>query len=84
MDKTEELLREIARIEQDIEELLDYRSGLLVKKPGLSGWPGFVAAFRSRTAARQALRHIQYLRLAREIAYSSYEDFSKKEQRDSA
>ena len=84
MDKTEELLQEIARIEREIEELLDYRSGLLVKEPGLSGWPGFVAAFHRRTAARQALRHLQYLRLAREIAYGSYEDFSNKQQRDSA
>lgn len=63
-----------------MEELLDYRSGLFVKEPGLTGWNGFVAAFRRRTAARQALRHLQYLRLAREIAYSSYEDFSKKNQ----
>lgn len=82
MDKTKELLDEIARLEREIEELLDYRSGLFVKDPGLTGWPGFVAAFRRRTAARQALRHIQYLRLAREIAYGSYEDFCKKEYRN--
>lgn len=77
MDKREELLREIAGIERDIEELLDYRSGLSVRDPALKGWPGFVSSFRRRMASRQALRHLQYLRLAREIAHSSYEDLNK-------
>lgn len=84
MDKTEELLQEIAKIEKELEELLDYRAGLFVKDPTLTGWAGFVAAFRRRMAARQALRHLQYLRLAREIAYSSYEDHNKANQQSPA
>jgi hypothetical protein len=84
VDRSDELLRDIARIEKEIEELLDYRASLFVRNPSLTGWSRFVAGFQSRMAARQALRHLQYLRLEREIANHTYENLDKTGRRGSA
>ena len=77
MDTPEELQRQIDRIEKDIEDLLEYRAELFANGPALTGWSGFVAGFKRRMAARQALRHLQYLRLERETAYYWYENLNK-------
>lgn len=77
MDTPEDLLREIARIDKDIEDLLEYRAGLFADVPALTGWSTFVAGFKRRMAARQAQRHLQYLRLQRETAHHTYESLNK-------
>lgn len=83
MDRADEILREIARIEKDIEDLLEYRAGLFANGTALTGWAGFVAGFKRRFACRQILRHLQYLRLELETARHSYEVLLKKtRQRD--
>ncbi|MGB3683830.1 MAG: hypothetical protein WA990_15245 [Rubrobacteraceae bacterium] len=85
MDKSQDLLSDIARIEKEIEDLLEYRSELFMGGPALTGWAAFVAGFKRRMASRQALRHLQYLRLEREIANNSYETYlSKASRRNSA
>lgn len=81
MDRSENLLKDIARLEKDIEDLLEYRSELLAGGPALTGWAAFVSGFKRRMAARQALRHLQYLRLEREIAHRSYENLNKTAKR---
>ena len=84
MGKAEDLLNEIARIEKDIDDLLEYRSGLFADGPALTGWPAMVARFKRRMDARQVQRHLQYLRLERETAYHTYETLDKTAQRGPA
>ena len=82
MDRAEDLLHEISRIEKDIEDLLEYRAGLFANGPALTGWPALVAGFKRRMDARQVQRHLQYLRLERETAYYSYENLNKNRRQD--
>ncbi len=81
MDKAEDLLLEIARIEKDIEDVLEYRAGLFADGPALTGWSALIAGVRRRMDARQAQRHLQYLRLERDTAYHSYETLNETTRR---
>ena len=79
MARAEDLLREIARIESDIEELLDYRRQLETPNPELNGWARFKRALEGVLAAKQIERHLRCLRLELEVAYDSYQSLEKAE-----
>lgn len=68
----EDLLREIARIEGEIEELLDYRGHLETPDPALTRWARFLRGLEHVLAARQIERHLRCLRLELQLANDSY------------
>lgn len=83
MARAEDLLQEIARIESDIEELLDYRDQLENPDPGLHGWGRLKWALEHVLASRQIERHLRCLKLELEIAHDSQRSLERAEQRRS-
>lgn len=77
MDRIDESLREIARIEKDIEELLEYRATLFDRGRTITGWAGFVGGLKLRLDCRQIQRHLQYLRLKLDVARHAHENLQK-------
>lgn len=75
--KPEELLEQVARIEGEIRELLDYRSEVNLHKRSVRGWARFVASLKLLLVARQIERHLVYLKLQRRIAQDSYDRLQK-------
>jgi hypothetical protein len=75
----EDLLREIARIESDIEELLDYRGQLQTPRPELDRWARFKRVLEYVLAAKQIERHLRCLRLELQIAHDSLQNLQKAE-----
>ncbi len=79
MARAEDLLREIARIESDIEELLDYRHQIETPDPELNRWSRFKRDLEYVLATKQIERHLRCLKLELEVAYDSYQSLEKAE-----
>lgn len=73
MSDSEETLREITRLQSDIEELRDYRAGLIAHQEEAVGWARFTGRLRLMMIARQIQRHLHYLNLQLELAQESYQ-----------
>lgn len=72
MSSSEHFLREIARIEDDIEELLAYRAELQAHSEAASGWwARYKCGLKIVMTRRQIENHLRFLRLERELAYES-------------
>ena len=72
-EKPEELLEQIARIEADIQELLDYSAEVNLHKASVTGWKRFIASLKLLLVARQIRRHLVYLKLQRRVAQDAYD-----------
>ncbi len=84
MAGAEDMLREIARIESHIQELLDYRSGLEAHTRAASGWWARCKSYIKLILLRKQIEvHLRCLRLelekAHEKAHNSYETLEKDE-----
>jgi hypothetical protein len=75
----EELLKQIAQAEADIQELLDYSAEVNLHKSSVKGWKRFIASLKMMLVARQIRRHLVYLKLQRRIAQNSYDRLQKAE-----
>lgn len=72
MSSSEHFPREIARIEDDIEELLAYRAELEAHSRAASGWwARYKCGLKVVMTRRQIENHLRFLRLEREQAYES-------------
>ena len=71
--KPEELLEEIAKIEADIQELLDYKTEVDLHKSSVKGWAHFIASLKMLLVARQIRRHLVYLKFQRRVAQDTYD-----------
>ncbi len=75
---SEHLLREIARIEADIEELVAYRAEIKAHNRAASGWwARYKSGLRVIMVRRQIENHLRFLRLEREMAYDSYRNLER-------
>lgn len=72
MSDPEETLREITRLQSDIEELRDYRAELIAHQERAAGWARFTGRLKFMMLARQIQRHLLYLNLQLELAQESY------------
>ncbi len=80
MYSSEHFLREIARIEGDIEELMAYRAELEAHNRAASGWwARYKSGLRIVMVRRQIENHLRFLKLEREIAYDSYRNLEREE-----
>ncbi|MGF1471577.1 MAG: hypothetical protein ACFB50_07545 [Rubrobacteraceae bacterium] len=70
-------MEEIAEIEGDIQELLDYKTEVQIHKESVRGWGRFIASLKLLLVARQIERHLVYLKLQRRIAQDSYDRLRK-------
>lgn len=68
----EELLEELDKIEQDIQELVDYKAEVYRHKRSVRGWARFTADMKLILVRRQIDRHLVYLKLQRRIAQDCY------------
>jgi hypothetical protein len=68
MDGSEDLLREIARIEDDIAELEEYRSSALEARERALGWARFKSILHLLFFRRQMETNLRYLKLRLEAA----------------
>lgn len=67
------ILRKIAGIEEEIEELLDYRSKMEGHHRDAAGWwPRYKASMQYILIRRQVENHLRYLRFERRLAQESY------------
>jgi hypothetical protein len=78
----EDFLREIARIESDIEELLEYRDEIRAHNRAARGWARCKSSLRLLLVSKQIEQHLRYLRLQRELAHESYQSLKNAEHTD--
>lgn len=84
MSSSEQFPREIARIEDDIEELLAYRAELEAHSRAASGWwARYKCGLKVVMTRRQIENHLRFLRLEREQAYESHRA-SERDERSSS
>ncbi len=73
MSDPEETLREIARLQSDMEELRDYKAELIARQEEAAGWARFTGRLRFMMLARQIQRHLHYLNLQLDLAQTNYQ-----------
>ena len=80
---SEDILREIAHIEKDIEELLGYRSEMEARhRAAIGWWARYKAGLQYVLVKRQVENHLRYLKLQRRIAEDSLQELEKADQTD--
>lgn len=77
MTGSEKLSEDIARIEDDIQELLDYRTEIDEYKQSVQGWARFVVSLKLLLVARQIERHLVFLKLERRIAQDTLRELEE-------
>lgn len=78
MERYEEYLQQIAKLDKEIEDLTEYRSDINPRNWAIDGKGSLMSRFRYHFNRRQILRHLQYLRLQRALVQDSYEKFERR------
>lgn len=81
MSRSEEMLRQIAALEKELENTIDYRNEIDPRNWTTGVKIGVWQKFRYRFAARQIQRHLQYLRLQISLTQDSLERVKETERR---
>ena len=81
VSRTEEMLRQIAELEKELEDTIDYRNSIDPRNLTTGVKIGVMSKLRYRFAARQIQRHLQYLRLQLALTQDSLEKARELERR---
>ena len=81
VSRTEQMLRQIAELEKELEDTLDYRDSIDPRNLMTGAKIGVMSKLRYRFAARQIQRHLQYLRLQISLTQDSLEKARELERR---
>jgi hypothetical protein len=81
MRRPEELVKEINRVEKDIQDLLDYRTEVNEHRRSVRGWARFVVELKLLLVARQIERHLVFLKLELKIAQNELGELEGAEAR---